>query len=41
MVTKHMTNMIRKDKITKSDFDIFVPLRDLYPEDCKDEQFEL
>lgn len=41
MVNKHMTNMIRKDKITKSDFDIFVPLRDLYPEDCKDEQFEL
>lgn len=43
MMTKHLTNMVRKeeDKITKSDFDIFVPLRDLYPEDCKDEQFEL
>lgn len=41
MVIKHMTNMIRKDKITKSDFDIFVPLRDLHPEYCKDEQFEL
>ena len=42
MMNKHLTNMInKKGEITKSDFDIFVPLRDLYPEDCKDEQFEL
>lgn len=43
MMTKHLTNMVRKEEgeITKSDFDIFVPLKDLYPEEFKDEQFEI